>query len=345
MVVRRFSDDFLSDAEGGVAQCVLDLGEDPSIKAIVFCPAINVGVDVIRFVKERRPDIMFISCAASGDPEEVISFSDIVMRINDLETGEAISRIAKKMGAKTLVHYSFPRHLGYKTIALRRERIMEECEELGIEFVDAMALDPVSEVGIKAAREFIASDIRTKYDEYGRDTAIFCTNCGLQVPVIQTVTELGMIYPQQCCPSPFHGYPEAYYIAMDEINGNSQKMLESIRDKLVANGQENRMSTWYVSINQVMLKAGVYYADLWIRGEIEDRNNPDVLYGLLNSFAGMTDHNEIRIENQYVEKKVRGEKPLENYYLIMAPYVDFSDGIDCMNMDDVGEPWQSMEKE
>jgi len=43
----------------------------------------------------------------------------------------------------------------------------------------------------------------------GRNTAFFGTNCGMQTVLISSVIELGAIYPEPCCPSPYHGFPMA----------------------------------------------------------------------------------------------------------------------------------------
>ncbi|HHV27995.1 MAG TPA: DUF3798 domain-containing protein, partial [Tissierellia bacterium] len=42
------------------------------------------------------------------------------------------------------------------------------------------------------------------------------TNCAMQEPAIRASLDAGIIYPEQCCPSPAHGYPGALGIAIPE---------------------------------------------------------------------------------------------------------------------------------
>ncbi|HZK41433.1 MAG TPA: DUF3798 domain-containing protein, partial [Clostridia bacterium] len=61
--------------------------------------------------------------------------------VDELSMGRTIPEEAARMGATRLLHYSFPRHLGYETIAARRQIMIETCEKLGIEFMDVEAPD------------------------------------------------------------------------------------------------------------------------------------------------------------------------------------------------------------
>src|SRR5690606_27446132 len=159
-----------------------------------------------------------------------------------------------EMGAKTFIHYSFARHLSYATIAARRELMMQKCEELGIEFVDVTAPDPTGDAGVSGAQQFILEDVRRQIAQYGKHTAFFSTNCSMQEPLILSILEQGAIYPQQCCPSPYHGYPAALNIDVTGHEGDVQYMLDSIDAKLTEAGQEGRMSTWSVPVNMLMVE-------------------------------------------------------------------------------------------
>ena len=78
-----------------------------------------------------------------------------------------------------------------------------------MKFVDATAPDPTGDAGVPGAQQFILEDVPRKIAEYGKDTNFFSTNCAMQEPLIKASLEGGAIYAQQCCPSPYHGYPGA----------------------------------------------------------------------------------------------------------------------------------------
>ena len=130
--------------------------------------------------------------------------------------GYSIPAQAEKQGAKVFVHYSFPRHMSYPLLSGRRDIMREECAKLGLEFVDATAPDPTGDAGVSGAQQFILEDVPRMVDKYGKDTAFFSTNCAMQVPLISAVVDTGAIYPQPCCPSPYHGFPSALGIEIPE---------------------------------------------------------------------------------------------------------------------------------
>jgi len=123
--------------------------------------------------------------------------------------GVSIPKQAAKQGAKVFVHYSFPRHMSIVLLAARRDLMKQTCEEIGIEFVDATAPDPTGDAGLSGAQQFILEDVPKMVEKYGKDTAFFSTNCAMQIPLIKAAYEEGAIYPQPCCPSPYHGFPAA----------------------------------------------------------------------------------------------------------------------------------------
>ena len=108
--------------------------------------------------------------------------------------------------------------------------------------------------------------------QYGKDTAFFSTNCAMQVPLIKACVEQGAIYPQPCCPSPYHGYPTALglvaegdsaaAITVDEIVAQTTAALD-------AAGVLGRFGTWPVPTSMMMTIAGVEYAFEWMAGNTD----------------------------------------------------------------------------
>lgn len=328
IVTATYPDNFSAETETTINQ-VLTLASDPDVKAIVFVQAVPGAAAAIEKTRETRPDMLFISGVVAEDPETVAEKSDICMLVDELKMGRTIPEEAKRMGAERLIHYSFPRHLGYTTIAARRQIMIETCKEIGIEFIDATAPDPTGDAGMSGAQQFIVEDLGKKFDEYGPDTAFFSTNCGLQEPLIRGVLEYGFVYPQQCCPSPYHAYPAAFNIDVSGHEGDVKFMLRSIQEVLKEHNMEGRMSTWGIPINMLMVEAGVQYAIEWIEGKIEDRNDSAEFQRIVNEVSVARGAGEIEIDN-YVVPGENGEpdRTLENFYLLLAPFVDFTKPIE-----------------
>jgi hypothetical protein len=323
IVHATYPDNFSSEVEQ-VIQGVLQLASDEKVKAIVFVQAVPGTAAAIDKVRETNPDMLFVTGVVAEDPAVISEKSDIAMLVDELSMGRTIPEEAARMGATRLLHYSFPRHLGYTTIAARRQIMIDTCEELGIEFMDVEAPDPTGDSGMSGAQQFIVEDVPKKIEQYGADTAFFSTNCGLQEPLIREVLKGGAIYPQQCCPSPYHAYPAALNIDVTGHEGDVKYMLKSIQEKLLDAGQEERMSTWGVPANMLMLEAGVEYAIEYSEGVFTERHNPEALERAIKKVSAEYQAGEIVLSNYVTED----DTELDNFYLLLAPFVDFSQDIE-----------------
>ncbi len=264
-----YPDKFTEEQETTIAQ-ITGLAADPDIKAIIICQAVPGTAAAIDKIKEERDDILFIAGVPHEDPETISARADIVLETDNLKRGETIVSLAKEMGTETFVHYSFPRHMSMELLAQRRDIMKETCEELGLKFVEVDAPDPTGDAGISGAQQFMIEDVPRQVEKYGKDTAFFNTNCSMQEPLIKAVLDAGAIYPEQCCPSPYHAYPGALGIEIpEEKAGDVNYMLEQIREKIKEAGASGRFATWKVAANMTMLEGAVEYAVDYGKGEVE----------------------------------------------------------------------------
>ena len=314
IVTATYPDNFSTETEQTIAT-VTNMAADPAVKVIVFVQAVPGATAAINKVKETRDDILFISGVCAEDPGVIAAASDICMLVDEIAMGTTIIDKANEMGAKTFVHISFERHLGYATIAGRQQGFKDRCAELGIEYVEATAPDPTGDAGVTGAQAWVTENIKVLVDQYGKDTAFFCTNCSMQVPLIQQVAELGAIYPQQCCPSPYHAYPSAFNISTEGHEGDVPYMLEQITAKVAEYGNTGRMATWEVPINMMMIEAGVEYGIKWCEGEITDRCDEEALLAEMKAIAG-----EATTVSHYSDEAT-GE--LDNFFMILCPFYTF----------------------
>lgn len=264
-----YPDKFTEEQETTIAQ-ITGLAADPDIKAIIICQAVPGTAAAIDKIKEERDDILFIAGVPHEDPETISARADIVLETDNLKRGETIVSLAKEMGAETFVHYSFPRHMSMELLAQRRDIMKETCEELGLKYVEVDAPDPTGDAGISGAQQFMIEDVPRQVEKYGKDTAFFNTNCSMQEPLIKAVLDAGAIYPEQCCPSPYHAYPGALGIEIpEEEAGDVNYMLEQIREKIKEADASGRFATWKVAANMAMLEGAVEYAVDYGKGEVE----------------------------------------------------------------------------
>ena len=314
VVTATYPDNFSTETEQTIAT-VTNMAADPDVKAIVFVQAVPGAAAAINKVKETRDDILFVTGVCAEDPAVIAAAADICMLVDEISMGNTIIEQAAKQGAKTFVHVSFERHLGYATIAARQALFKENCARLGLEYVEATAPDPTGDAGVTGAQAWVTENIKVYVDQYGKDTAFFSTNCSLQVPLIQQCAELGAVYPQQCCPSPYHGYPSAFNISTESHEGDVPYILEQIKAKVAEYGNTGRMSTWEVPVNMVMIEAGFNYAEKWIKGEITERCDEAALLKEIQAIAG-----EAASITKYADE-ASGE--IANFFMILCPFYDF----------------------
>ncbi|WP_250859063.1 DUF3798 domain-containing protein [Oceanirhabdus seepicola] len=316
MIIHQTSpDDFMKEQEVTISN-VLSMASDPDVKAIIICQAIPGSSAAIDKAREMRDDILFIVGVPGEDPDMIASKADIVLQADELGMGTAIIEQAKKQGAKTFVHYSFPRHMSYQLLSMRRDIFKEQCKELGLEFVDATAPDPTGDAGVPGAQQFILEDVPRKVAEYGKDTAFFSTNCSMQEPLIKSCLLEGAIYPQPCCPSPYHGFPGALGIAIPEDKqGDIPYAVEQIKSKIAEYDGTGRFSTWPVPINMMFIEAGAEYAIAYLDGNTDGMNDSEKLGELFKDYAD----NDITMTT-YTNSE---GNELDNMYLILLDYLTF----------------------
>lgn len=197
-------------------------------------------------------------------------YADAALISNNRARGKSIVQLAKKMGAKKFLHYSFPRHMSYQQLAERRDIMRQECAKLGLEFIFVTAPDPMGEGGIPAAQQFILEDVPRQVAKHGKDIALFSTNCAMQEPLIAAALKTGAIVPEQCCPSPTHGYPGALGLEItQDMKGNFPKIAQEISKEIAKKGAAGRFATWPVATGYLNTTAGVELAKLAVEKKIK----------------------------------------------------------------------------
>ncbi len=314
IVTATYPDNFDKETEQTI-QVLTTMASDPKVKVIVFVQAVPGATAAINKVKETRDDILFIAGVCAETPSMIAEAADICMLVDEIAMGKTVIEQAEKQGAKTFVHISFERHLGYDTISARQALFKQTCAEKGIEYVEATAPDPTGDAGVPGAQNWITENIKVYVDKYGKDTAFFCTNCSMQVPLIQQVAELGAIFPQQCCPSPYHAYPGAFNIETKGHEGDVEYMLGEIKKAVADAGNSGRMSTWEVPINMMMIESAVEYGIKWCEGDITERCDEEALIAEMKKISG-----EATTVTHYDAGK---DTEINNFFMILCPFYDF----------------------
>lgn len=291
------------------------IANNQEVKAIVFAPAMPGTNAAIDKLKEVRDDMLVMIAMMGENPPDVATRVDFGMMPNEQTLGGDTARQAHKLGAKTMLYYSFPRFMSDPIMIGKRDDMRDTAEELGMTFVELTAPDPASDAGLSGMQQFMFEDIPKQLDKYGADTAVWGANCGMQVPIIQTVIDKKAIMPVQCCPSPLHGFPSALGLQLEEGQiGDVDFIIEETRKKLDEAGMLGRISTWPVPSSMMSNAACTRYAIDWIDGKITARDDTETLRQYMSDFAGV----DIDL-SPYVENGTS----YDNIVLINQPFMEY----------------------
>lgn len=309
---------YLHDYDQVVAT-VASLAVDDEIRAIMInqvVPGCNTAVDKFR---EIRDDVFVVYSAVHESSSSVAERANLILEADMLGRGPAMVKQAKKQGAKVFVHYSFPRHMAIEHEVNCRDSIREKCAAEGLEFVDATVLDPTEDM--YNSQEFISGNVAKLVAEYGDDTAFFCTNCFLQGPLIKAVIDNHAIFPQPCCPSPYHGFPMALGIDVDDDMPDLNYMINETKRIAAGKNMTGRLSTWPVSVSMMSIHAGVEYAIKWINRQVQETGVEDqVLLDCMSAYIKKVSGKEMGVSFTSCSE---GDKVYNNYKLLLMDYLNY----------------------
>ena len=250
-----YPDNFTEELETTI-QTMVNLSDDPEMKAIIVGQGVPGTTEAFRQIKERRPDILCIVGEAHEDLPEVDSAADLVCNNDFVARGYLIIRTAHELGCDTFVHISFPRHMAYETMSRRVAIMQAACEEFGMEFVLETAPDPTSDVGIAGAQAYVLEKVPEWVDKYGVNAAYFCTNDAHTEPLLKQLLEYGGYFIEADLPSPLMGYPGALGLDLTEEAGDFEKILAKVEAAVVEKGGAGKFGTWAYSYGYT-LSAGL----------------------------------------------------------------------------------------
>jgi hypothetical protein len=278
--------------------------DDPLMKAIVIQTAISGTVEGFRRVRELRPDIFLFAGSPQEDPVMIAEVADLCIFQDNFSRGYLLILGAKKLGADTFVHISFPRHMSYELLSRRRDIMVEAAKDLGLKFINASAPDPRSDVGVAGAQQYLLEKVPAWIEEYGKNTAFFTTNDALEEPLIRRVAEGGAIYVEGDYASPTMGYPGALGVKFEEADkGNWPNIVKKVEEKVIEFGASGRMGTWAFSYPYCIAAGLGEHAKRVIEGKSELLDKSDIMDALGKYTPGAGWNSSYYVDADNVERK------------------------------------------
>ena len=270
-----YPDNFTEELETTI-QTIVNLSDDPEMKAIVVNQAVPGTTEAFRQIKERRPDIICIAGESHEDLPEIGSAADLTCNNDFVARGYLIIRTAHELGCDTFVHISFPRHMAYETMSRRVAIMKAACEEFGMKFVLETAPDPTSDVGVAGAQAYILEKVPEWVEKYGQKAAYFCTNDAHTEPLLKQLLEYGGYFIEADLPSPLMGYPGALGIDLTAEAGDFEKILAKVESAICEKGGADRFGTWAYSYGYTVSAGLAQHAVNVLKGESELADVDDI---------------------------------------------------------------------
>ena len=303
-----YPDNFMQEMETTISQ-IASLADDPKMKAVIMGEGVPGTVEAYRRIREKRPDILLMVNSAHEDPEMVAEAADLALETDIVARGYLIVLAAKQLGADKFMHISFPRHLSYEIISRRRNIMRETAKDLGMEFIDMSAPDPVSDVGVAGAQQFILEQVPNWLEKYGNNTAFFATNNSHTEPLLKRIAEKGGYFIEADLPSPTMGYPGALGIKFDDNEkGNWPAILNKVEKSVIEANGAGRMGTWAYSYSFTGVLSLIDHAMNTIEGKCDVLDFDAFIETLQNNTPGAGWNGSYYVGVDGVEK--------ENYLMI-----------------------------
>jgi hypothetical protein len=274
----NYPGNFMENQDQYIAM-VAALAEDPAIKAIVVNQAIPGTAEAFKRVHAKRPEIFCVAGEAHEDAPVITAAADFVSSQDFVSRGYTLVWAASQLGAKSFVHISFPRHMAYDNLGLRRTIMEAACKEFGLKFAYEAAPDP-QKPGGETARAFILDKVPAWLKQYGPNgekVAMFCTCDAHTAPLIKGLLKsTNGVFVEADLPSPFMGYPTAL-----DINLTGKKdlpgMLKEVERTVVAKGGAGRFGTWAFSYGATVTAGLGEFAIRVVTGKAQRNNLNDLV--------------------------------------------------------------------
>ncbi len=313
-----YPNNFMAEQQTTISQ-IVSLANDPLMKAIVMNQAVPGAAEGFRRVREMRPDILLLGGVPQEDPLVVAKTADLIMRNDFVSAGYRVIWAAKKLGAKTFVHISFPRHMSVETLTRRRMIFEQACNDLGLKFVFETAPDPTSDVGVVGAQQFMLENVPKWVKKYGKETCFYATNDAHTEPLIRQVVEFGGIFVEASLPSPLLGYPGALGIDLKAEKGNFPAIMKKVEEAVVAKGGKGRLGTWSYSFGYSATVGLTQHAMNVVEGKSKMTNMKDIFKAFAKYTPGA------KWGGSYYVDASTGVK-LENFVLLLQDTYIFGKG-------------------
>jgi len=231
-----------------VSRTLVGLADDPKVRAVVIGEAPLGSIDGSARLRARRPDIFVIAIDPHEGLKPMSRIATLTMALNHQARGYIYPTLASRMGARSLVSFSFPSQIDLPIFAQQQRIMTQVTRDMGMILIsDFNSPDPGDPYVTRAELEtYLDNAVQRYLGQYGPNTAFVSTSTthsDILVPII--MRRGGRMLPAVQS-SLLLGFPEALDL-MDEARtlfGQWRRLLALIDEKIIALNPPGQFAAW-----------------------------------------------------------------------------------------------------
>ncbi|MDR1045210.1 MAG: DUF3798 domain-containing protein [Candidatus Adiutrix sp.] len=287
VTLRHFPEPGLKDPTL-ISRLLADLADDASLKAVVIGEAPAGCLDGLARLKARRPDLYLLVIDPHEGLEKMARVATLSLSLDHIARGYLYPVLARRMGARSLVLYSFPRHMELEELG-RMQRVMTQaCRDLGLILVsDLQGPDPgLPEADLADLEAYLEKTMGRYLEQYGPDTAFVATSTVHSDILVPAIMRQGGRSLPAVQSSLILGFPEALDLG-DEARllfGQWRRLLAVEDEKIMALNPPGQFASWVYPYPHTAMLAMV---DMAVRAGEEkiDLCDPEALNDVLAKYS------------------------------------------------------------
>ena len=259
------------------------LAKDPLLKVVVTCQAGPGTAEVYQKIRAKRADVLLLSALSGEEPATIQKAADLEVDVDYLSRGFTIPWGAKQLGATSLVYVSFPRHMGYASLARQRAVMMQACKDLGLAFAIEETPDSIK-TGLKPSIAFVDQNVPAwvaKHQVDGGKVAFYATQDGEVEPLLrQILTQPNAVFVEHETPTPLIGFPEATGVKPALEKNDFPTLMKQLEAAVAAKGGAGRVGTWASGIGFTFTAGLGEFGKRIVEGKAQLASLPDLCEAL-----------------------------------------------------------------
>lgn len=270
--VQHFQSNFVG-MEKQITADIEALADDPLVRGLVISEGLPGTLAGITALRVKRPDIFVVVIDPHEDLETTSRVATLTVTLNNAARGYIFPTMASRMGARTLVYFSIPRHQKISFIARQRRILSAVSRDMGMIMVSDLAAPDPTLASREELHEYFEQAIDTYMERYGDNLAFIATSTVHNDILMPLVMEKGGNMLEAVQSSTLLGFPEALGLTQESkrLFGLWHDLLTLEDEKYLAMQPKGNFTVWtypyphtvVLSMVDIVVDALEYRADIY----------------------------------------------------------------------------------